>query len=219
MLQATASPVEEVRVGEEGEQGRPDEGADLEEGPRHLSPRFETESQPLAEASAQALGIDGGGAGKLGGHGPPMMSEASDRRKGSGTYTVRTLADACVLLLVPDLFFLAKVASTARDLGIRTVSLLPGEDAAAAIRRHGARALIVDLGLEGADPVAAATSVRADPEAASVRIVGFFSHVEIARRDRALAAGFDLVLPRSKFSADLPFILRDLSAGRTPGNP
>ncbi len=133
----------------------------------------------------------------------------SDRRDPS-------LPDPCVLLLVPDLFFLSKVASTARDLGVRTVSLLPGEDAAAATRLHGARALIVDLGLEGADPIAAAASLRADPETASVRIVGFFSHVETSLRDRALAAGFDLVLPRSRFSADLPFLLRDLSSGRLP---
>jgi DNA-binding NarL/FixJ family response regulator len=122
------------------------------------------------------------------------------------------LPEPCILLLVPDLFFLAKISSTAREVGVATATLLPGQDPAEAARKTGARALIVDLDLEGADPIDLAAKLRVDG-AAPVRLVGIFSHVHAERRGSALREGFDLVLPRSKFSAELPFLLRELAAG------
>jgi hypothetical protein len=39
-------------------------------------------------------------------------------------------------------------------------------------------------------------------------MVGFYSHVDTATRDAALAAGVETVLPRSAFVARLPELLR-----------
>jgi hypothetical protein len=47
-----------------------------------------------------------------------------------------------------------------------------------------------------------------DPALAAVPLVGFFSHVQTELRERALAAGFDRVLPRSAFVQQLPQILQ-----------
>jgi hypothetical protein len=41
-----------------------------------------------------------------------------------------------------------------------------------------------------------------------VPVVGFFAHVQTELMQRARAAGFDEVLPRSAFVARLPDILR-----------
>ncbi len=51
-------------------------------------------------------------------------------------------------------------------------------------------------------------ALRTEPATAALPVTGFFSHVDIARRDAALAAGVDRALPRSAFTAKLPEILR-----------
>ena len=73
-----------------------------------------------------------------------------------------------VLLLVPDLFFVARITTTAA---------------------HLVRAL------------------KAEPDLAAVRVVGFYSHVDAALREAALAAGVDAALPRSAFTTRLPGLL------------
>jgi hypothetical protein len=41
----------------------------------------------------------------------------------------------------------------------------------------------------------------------SLKVIGFLSHVQTSLAERAKSAGFDEVMPRSKFSANLPEIL------------
>jgi uncharacterized protein with NAD-binding domain and iron-sulfur cluster len=40
--------------------------------------------------------------------------------------------------------------------------------------------------------------------------LGFYSHVDAATRDRALAAGFDLVVPRSRMAREMPELVARL---------
>ena len=66
----------------------------------------------------------------------------------------------------------------------------------------GVDVLIVDLtdsALEGASIV---ESLRAGGQLGAARTLGFYSHVEIATRERAEAAGFDLVVPRSRMARE-----------------
>jgi hypothetical protein len=58
--------------------------------------------------------------------------------------------------------------------------------------------LVVDLTATTFDPVATA----APHIAAGTRTLGLFSHVHPEQRDRALAAGFDVVVPRSRFARE-----------------
>jgi len=46
-----------------------------------------------------------------------------------------------------------------------------------------------------------------------VPVIAFGSHVDKARLDEARAAGCDEVMPRSRFSSELPALLRRYSAG------
>lgn len=110
-----------------------------------------------------------------------------------------------VVAVVPDLFFAARVAETARAAGVSLESP-PAERALEACRATSPHLVIVDLGAPG-DPVGLVRALKADPATRSLRLVGFLSHVERERRDEALAAGTDLVLPRSAFTAMLPALL------------
>jgi hypothetical protein len=110
-------------------------------------------------------------------------------------------AAAPVLVVTGDLFFRAKIEATARALGIPlTVVAAANVPAAAAFG-----GCIVDL-----DSVGAGALPRVAELAAAHPTVGFLSHVNVELAQRARAAGCADVLPRSRFSAELPQILARL---------
>ena len=114
--------------------------------------------------------------------------------------------------MVPDLFFATKIASTARMSGVE-LELVPGARAAARMAQAPAALAILDL--HAKDAMSVVTALKA--AAPTVPVVGFFSHVEIAVRNQALAAGADAALPRSLFVTKLAALLsRGLEALSEP---
>lgn len=121
------------------------------------------------------------------------------------------------LLICRDLIFTSKITGTARALGRRIV--LAG-DRAQVLRAFDERdkmplAVFVDL---AAGAVVAGPALRELIEAAPAGIpfVAFGSHVDTEALDAARAAGCALVLPRSRFSAELPQLIeRFLRIGPT----
>lgn len=105
-----------------------------------------------------------------------------------------------VLLVVPDLFFAARIREVAAAIGV-TVAEATAQAAVALV--NDAALAIVDL----ADS-AAADTVRALRRAApGLRIVCFHPHVDVEARRAALEAGADQVLPRSAFTRRLAELL------------
>ena len=66
----------------------------------------------------------------------------------------------------------------------------------------GADVLIVDLASGGFDGVALVEGLRAGGELVSTRTLGVYSHVDAETKTRADAAGFDLVVPRSRLARE-----------------
>ena len=109
------------------------------------------------------------------------------------------------LLLTRDLMFTSKVTGTAAALGLRirvvgSIDALPSQ--ADSIRP---RAVFVDLACAEFEPVEVIGRLNFLPRPL---VIAFGSHVDVARLELARAAGCDEVLPRSKFSATLPELLR-----------
>jgi hypothetical protein len=71
--------------------------------------------------------------------------------------------------------------------------------------------LVVDLGA-GFDGVALVERLRADGELGTTRTLGVYSHVHHDVRLRAEAAGFDLVVPRSRMAREGPALVERLAA-------
>lgn len=123
-----------------------------------------------------------------------------------------TPAGRRVLAVVPDLFFASKLAATARVSGVE-LDLVPAARAAARLAQAPASLAIVDLHAKDAVPLVGSLKGAAP----RVPVVGFYSHVDTALRDDALAAGADAVLPRSQFVIKLAALLsRGLEALRDP---
>jgi CheY-like chemotaxis protein len=117
-----------------------------------------------------------------------------------------------ILIAVDDIFFASKIRATAEGLGVEFDS---ARTVASAIEKARARTpdlVIADLHSERCDAVALAQTFKADETLKDVPLVGFFSHVQIELRDRALAAGFDHTMPRSAFVQQLARLIRGSDA-------
>jgi CheY-like chemotaxis protein len=111
------------------------------------------------------------------------------------------------MVVVPDLFFATRIATTARELGVALEQVDPA-NALARCRESRPELLILDLHAAG-DPLALIRALEADESTRGVRIVGFYSHVDQALREAAIEAGIDEVLPRSAFTVKLAGILKE----------
>jgi len=74
----------------------------------------------------------------------------------------------------------------------------------------GAAVLIVDLATSGFDGVALVERLLASDELAGTRTLGVYSHVHHDVKLRAEAAGFDLVVPRSRLAREGPALVAGL---------
>jgi hypothetical protein len=102
---------------------------------------------------------------------------------------------ARVVAFVPDLLFGSNLLGQLQAGG-HEVTLVSGP-AQLAEALTGAEVLIVDLTAEPAERIAQARDALAP---GPPRTVGFFAHVEKDVRTQAEAAGFDLVVPRSRMA-------------------
>lgn len=110
------------------------------------------------------------------------------------------------LLVSGDLFFASKVTGTAQALGFRVETAGTVERALSRIAGQPYRCVLIDLALPGLE-VRQITAVL--PPQARPRTIAFGSHVDTARLEEARSAGCDDVMPRSRFSATLPDLLRE----------
>lgn len=107
-----------------------------------------------------------------------------------------------LLFVSDDLFFWARVQAAARAAG-REVRRIGSEAAMEeAFAQGGVGRVIFDLGSRSVDPLAWAPrwkSLDPPPE-----LVAYGAHVDEAALFEARAAGFDHVMPNSRFHRDLP---------------
>jgi DNA-binding NarL/FixJ family response regulator len=105
---------------------------------------------------------------------------------------------ASVVALFDDLLLGSNVLGMLRAAGHE--ARLTGNAAEAG--PDGAAVLIVDLGSPGFDGVAVVEGLREGGELGETRTLGVYSHVDSDTKRRADAAGFDLVVPRSRMARE-----------------
>jgi DNA-binding response OmpR family regulator len=110
-----------------------------------------------------------------------------------------------ILFVSDDVFFWARVQSVAKNLGRDARRI--GDEAAMddAFREGGFVRVIVDLGSRSVDALAWARRWKASER--SPQLIAFGSHVDEALLAAARDAGFDLVMPNSRFSRSLAELL------------
>ena len=112
-----------------------------------------------------------------------------------------------VISVVDDMFFASKIRAVAEAAGVAISFPRSLEAVVSKARETKPGLIVVDLHNQRIDPVALANALKADEELRSVKLLGFFSHVQTELKKSALSAGFDDVIPRSVFARDLQEIL------------
>jgi hypothetical protein len=106
---------------------------------------------------------------------------------------------ARVLAISSDLLLGSKVEAMLRAAG-HDVTMAPG---LAAAPLEGAELIVADLDAEDATALVGP----------GIPVLGYYSHVDVETKQRAEAAGVDLVVPRSRMARELPELAVKLLEG------
>jgi DNA-binding NarL/FixJ family response regulator len=121
---------------------------------------------------------------------------------------------ARVLALVPDLLFGSRVQSALQAAG-HEVELIGQADRLSGRLAAGAPAAVLVVDLTSAELDGAALLESLSGRLGQTRTLAFFSHVDVAVRERAEQAGFDLVVPRSRMAREGAELVTRLAAKRS----
>lgn len=111
------------------------------------------------------------------------------------------------LLLCRDLIFTNKIKSTAAELGFLILVADNSEQVNSLIESHQPQVVFIDL-TAGALVGPAALDTYHRSAHLTTWFVAFGPHVDVNALADAKAAGCQVVLPRSKFTAELPDLMR-----------
>ena len=113
--------------------------------------------------------------------------------------------------ILDDIFFASKIKEAAGASGV-DVEFIKG---AAAVHDFNPPAtpsiIIVDLANKIIDPLELIRVIRARDDLGKTRVIGYLPHVEKGLAARAIDAGYDTVLPRSRLSRELVDILSGIT--------
>jgi PleD family two-component response regulator len=112
-----------------------------------------------------------------------------------------------ILAVLDDLMFTSKIKTTASQLGASVTFARSADAALAAMRQSRPSLVILDLNNTRINPLAIVADMKQDPALASIRTVGYASHVQVDVINAARQAGVDDVLARSAFTQNLAQIL------------
>ncbi|MGH9475218.1 MAG: hypothetical protein ACRD1C_02675 [Terriglobales bacterium] len=121
---------------------------------------------------------------------------------GNGVATPRR-----ILVAVDDLFFLAKIRETARQLKVNIDMAKTDRELLDKVAPPPAL-IILDLNSAALKPISTIGKIRHTPELKKTPLIGFLGHLQAELKLKAQEAGCDLVMPRSAFSQNLPGLLR-----------
>jgi CheY-like chemotaxis protein len=122
-------------------------------------------------------------------------------------------APRIVLTAVDDIFFSARIEEVAKTLGVRLIQARDDRQLSEKLAATTPELIILDLNSRACSPLDAIRRIKTDPKFKDIPVLGFFSHVQVELEQAAHQAGCDHVMPRSKFSANLPRILGDARSG------
>ncbi len=112
-----------------------------------------------------------------------------------------------ILAVLDDLMFTSKIKTTAGQLGVSVAFARSADAALADMRKSLPSLVILDLNNARTNPLGIVAGMKQDPALASIRTVGYASHVQVDVINAARQAGVDEVMARSAFTQNLADIL------------
>lgn len=112
-----------------------------------------------------------------------------------------------IVAVLDDLFFTVKIMDAAKRVGLE-IAFVKEEAQVLDLAKELPTLIIFDLNTKAVNALKLIQKIKHTPETKHVSCIGFVSHVQVDLKNKAQAAGADMVMPRSTFSANLPVILK-----------
>lgn len=110
--------------------------------------------------------------------------------------------------LTDDLFFSSKIREAAKINNV-TVDFVKNPDGLIdKLASHPPSLLVVDLNMKKIKPLELIKELKITAGLKDIPVIGYLPHVEKHLKNKAIEAGYDVVLPRSRFSREVGDILR-----------
>jgi len=117
-----------------------------------------------------------------------------------------------VLLLVPDLFFQARLETAARRMDFKVLKAPDWKSALEAAKKTPPVGAVVDLGASAkAGPLRFLEKAKKDRALSGMRTLGFLDHVRADLAEKARRLGCSTVVTKNALSLDTPGYLRRLT--------
>lgn len=117
-----------------------------------------------------------------------------------------------ILVAVDDFLFRSKIRTTGKQAGVELTFVKTPAEMLEQARALKPTLAIFDLNSAAMAPIDTIAAMKQDPELASIRTMGFVSHVDVTSINAARQAGIGEVLARSAFAGNLAEILISASS-------
>lgn len=121
-----------------------------------------------------------------------------------------------LMVALNDLIFETKIRSTAEQMGVKLVVVRDVTKVCELLEKHSPPLLIVDLNSMGPDAIDVIRSAMDHSQ--NPHVLAFVSHVDQGLAEQARQAGAQNVMPRSRFSNELPQLIREHCTGAAGGD-
>jgi len=112
-----------------------------------------------------------------------------------------------LLLFEPDLLFSSRIEGAATRFQLEVKVTVTVDELQRSVKESAPRMLLVDLdAMPAGVPLSELVHGRC-------RVVGYYSHADSKLATRALASGFQMVIPRRSFMGHLNKLLADIGSG------
>jgi CheY-like chemotaxis protein len=113
---------------------------------------------------------------------------------------------AKIVAIVNDLIFMTKIRNAAEHFGL-TVGFAGNENQIEHFLKN-CKLVIIDLENDFLDSVDLIERLKKDPATASIKTIGYFSHINTPLKADAFSAGCNEILSRFEFNSNLKEILQ-----------
>ena len=119
---------------------------------------------------------------------------------------------AYIVAILDDMFFASKLREAAKASGVDIEFIKEPDGIVEILSSKTPLVVIIDLNSKKIDTIQLIRDMKENEFLKGVHTIGYLPHVEKGLMKEALDAGYDIVLPRSRFSLELGDILAGITA-------
>ncbi len=116
-----------------------------------------------------------------------------------------------VIAVLDDIFFSSKIKQAANQAAANLIIFKNSDGLLESLKSEATKLIIVDLNSKNFSPLEMIKEIKSNPDLQGIPAIGYLPHVEEELKEKALKSGCDTVMPRSRFSRELPQILKKYS--------